>query len=249
MDSFKQIQKLWYTRLEEAGFEDIEKPNGELRVEIHPHYKELAFKEREIRENYTQLAQDMLWNFDFKTESHRTIWELHVDGIPIRSIGQTLGLTRNQVWPVIKKTRTKLKVKHMSQFNIRAYKECDKDFILASWLHSYKHSSDFAKRIKHNVFYHWHNLIANNLLSRGQVSIACLPDEEDAILGYIVSELQQDQRIVHYLLVKEEWRKLGIARALFNSVDEGKPIYFTHWTAPMTSLFDKHSLIYDPYRI
>lgn len=147
----------------------------------------------------------------------------------------------------------------MNDIQIRPYDHTDKDFIYASWLHNYKHSSKFAQRIRNDLYYFWHEKLITAILSRTNthVSIACLPEDPEVILGYIVTEqynvLGELRPVIHFCLVKEKWRKMGIAKGLvsFSGVTGDHDTYFTHWTNPMDSIVNRKDirLVYDPYKI
>lgn len=75
-------------------------------------------------------------------------------------------------------------------------------------------------------------------------------DDHDTILGYLCCEIS-DHPVVHYVFVKETFRKMGIARLLLkhSGVDLNK-LMFTHWTFPVDELILKYpDMIYDPYKL
>lgn len=136
---------------------------------------------------------------------------------------------------------------------IRFAQDSDKNFIFSKWLKNYKFSSRFAKRIKNDVFYKWHQLILENILSRPSttVLIAHPDDEPDVNLGFICYEDINDTKIIHYIFVKPEFRNFGLGRTLYNhAMNDSVGGYFTHWTYPIDQLESKLlGLTYDPYRI
>ena len=95
-------------------------------------------------------------------------------------------------------------------FLIRAGRESDRPFVESSWKHSASHSALEAARKPG-----FHAAIAERcrrICARPhtQVRIACIPGDEDAILGWAIVELA----VVHYTYVRRDARRQGIARAL-----------------------------------
>lgn len=134
-------------------------------------------------------------------------------------------------------------------FEIRhTLKDSDLPFIYSSWLKSFKKSSSFAKRIRDSIYYKAHHEFITALLKSSKAAIAHVPGDEDVILGYVIYQ-NSPRAIVHYVFIKEEWRMLGIAKALLSAC-EMRDFIFTHWTYPMDEIIENHThLVYDPYAI
>lgn len=134
---------------------------------------------------------------------------------------------------------------------VRAYQESqDKAFIYSTWLKNYKHSSYFAKRIRPVTYFKGHHIVIDHLLKKPStnVIIACPKGDQETILGYLAYEILE-KPVVHFTFIKDAFRKMGIARALFEAaaIDPNK-ICFTHWTHPVDELIQKYpDMIYDPY--
>lgn len=248
---FKQLQREWYEKLEAAGFEDIETNQEQIKPSVHPHTRNRALRTHTATTLYYYAATEFLNAHNFQCRRCYRIWLGHSCGDSVRRIAINLSISRNQVWYRLRALIQMFKVKHMDQIKIRAVKETDREFIFASWLKNYKGTSEFAKRIKNDIYFNWHHKIIENIIRRPttQIMVATLPEEEDVILGYIVYEPAIP--VIHYCLVKNEWQKLGIAKALLKFAKIESPVFFTHWTNPMNSLIHKRTirLIYDPYRI
>lgn len=141
----------------------------------------------------------------------------------------------------------------MNDIQIRPYEHTDKDFIYASWLESYRHSSVITKRIRDSEYYVGQQKMIDNILARKHTHISVAADVNDLsfIHGYIVAEATATPT-VHFCFVKKKLRKAGIAKTLFTFA--GMPdslVCFTHWTDPMESLVNRKDvrLVYDPYKI
>lgn len=135
---------------------------------------------------------------------------------------------------------------------IRLHKKSDEPFIYATWLKSYKASSYFAKRISNAVYYKKHAEIISHILEKptSKTFIAHPIDDTDTICGYLTCEPGKVST-AHFVYVKEAFRNMGIARALFLAADV-IPDYliFTHWSYPMDEFVQKYeNMIYDPYAL
>lgn len=139
----------------------------------------------------------------------------------------------------------------MEAIAVRHGQPADKEFIFGTWLRSYKHSSDFAKRISNDVFFSTHHKIVELILAKPntEVLIAHPVDEPNVILGYVVLERIPNSEIVHFVYVKKAFRMMGIASYLF----KGAGLYaggfnFTHWTTSVNHMFHKlDNVTYNPY--
>ena len=98
---------------------------------------------------------------------------------------------------------------------IRPSEQSDYSFLIAAWLNNYRRESYFAARITDKVFFHHHHDIVERLLARSRVLVACVPDDPNEIIGYIVWE----PGILHWTYVKKAFRKLGVGAALLKATD------------------------------
>lgn len=128
---------------------------------------------------------------------------------------------------------------------VRPAKLEDLDFIYATWLKSYRHSSQFAKKLTNAIFFDMHHKVIDGFIARGGlVSIAHPKGEPDVILGYICTE--PDLPVLQYIYVKKPFRKMGIAKTLYKTSKE--PSLFTHWTTDTDWIVKKlTTLTYNPY--
>lgn len=133
-----------------------------------------------------------------------------------------------------------------NEIEIRVAKLEDIPFIYSTWLRSYRHASQFARKITTNVFYEMHHKVIDRFIERGgEVYIAHPAGEPDVILGYLCMDTVQP--VAQYIYVKKPFRKMGIARALIKDKDIK---LFTHWTADTDWIVKKISgLIYNPYLV
>lgn len=123
----------------------------------------------------------------------------------------------------------------------------DLPFIYSTWLRSYRHSSQFAKKISNNVFFDWHHKVIDRFIERGgRILIAHAIGEPEVILGYLCREATSD--ILQYVYVKKAFRKMSIAKKLYESSGVANNGTFTHWTLDTSWIVKKlPELIYNPY--
>ena len=138
------------------------------------------------------------------------------------------------------------------QIGIRPYNPAtDEGFIFDSWLKSYKFMSQFAKNIPSETYYPSHRQIITGIIARPttEVLIAHPEDDADVILGYMVKE-RVSVHVIHYVFIKEGFRRMGIAKRLMEHGEIAPSFTFTHWTYAMNALVFKIPQIkYNPYLI
>jgi hypothetical protein len=136
-----------------------------------------------------------------------------------------------------------------SNIEIREANLDDLPFIYSTWLRSYRYASQFAKKLSNAIFYEMHHKVIDGFISRGgRVSVAHPVGEPGVILGYICVEANQP--LIQYVYVKKSFRKLGIAKSLYNAQKIPSEAIFTHWTSDTDWIIKKiNTLTYNPYLI
>lgn len=130
-------------------------------------------------------------------------------------------------------------------FDTRRGKPADANFIYATWLRCYKHSSRFARNIPDRIFFEQHHAVVARLLDRCEVLIATPANDAETILGYSVTE----PGTIHFVYVKKPFRRMGIAGALLAHLDPESCLH-THWTEGWDLLRSKWpNCEYNPYLI
>lgn len=126
----------------------------------------------------------------------------------------------------------------------------DLPFIYNSWLKSFK-SSPWAKSIPTSIYYANHKEVIAKILPKAIIMVACNPEDQSQIFGYAVFT---PGRIIalHYVYVKQPYRRLGIAQVLFEFARASHmrtfPMIATHVTDVWSQVLrDKWSMIYNPY--
>lgn len=80
---FLELQKEWYDKIKEEGFNDIEEFITSFRVRDHliANYTKETF---ESKEYYYRLASQFIYSHKFNDEAEKLIWELHSEAVSIR---------------------------------------------------------------------------------------------------------------------------------------------------------------------
>lgn len=125
----------------------------------------------------------------------------------------------------------------------REMRDDDRNYVLSSWLRSYADGSEF-RHLSRGVYFALYEPVVKRLLERSTVAIAFDPSMPDVVLGYLVVE---GDSLVHYVLVKPRWRKLGIGRWMTRDLAD-MPATFTHSPTPAGSRLVGSAWSYDPMR-
>lgn len=93
-NDLQALQKIWYQKLKESGFKDIENTNDVQRrliiwdsLHFQTHYSPEEFYEKQ---EYFRRASLFLHDYRFKNKIEKTIWDLHSEGCSLRSISTRL---------------------------------------------------------------------------------------------------------------------------------------------------------------
>lgn len=130
-------------------------------------------------------------------------------------------------------------------YTIRPYSPDDEAFVLATFLNGMYYGDSWFSIIPKAIFMVNYRKVAQAMVSgKATVNVACLPDDQSVILGYSI--LSHDFKTIHYVFVKDKWRKMGIARSLLPK----DPVAATHLTRLGRKLMHKfNDLIFDPFRL
>lgn len=112
----------------------------------------------------------------------------------------------------------------MVNFEIRAMATGDVGLIFNSWLRSFRKSQD----MEHKAYFLFQHRLIEEILRRSNVLLAVSEDDPDQIFGWVCFEDREEGFTIHYVYVKATFRKLGIGRALVDSLPEAE--WFTHKT-------------------
>lgn len=131
----------------------------------------------------------------------------------------------------------------MKIFNIRESGEKDNSFIINSWLKSIRETYPFTQ-ICNDIFYSNHEKKIHQILEQSSTLVAVNCEDPDHIFGYIV---YQQPAVIHYLYVKQPFRKLKIASSLIEASQILFPCVIT--ALPKKARLAASEFIYNPYLI
>ena len=133
---------------------------------------------------------------------------------------------------------------------IRKFSEADTNFVLSSWMRSFRGEDEFHRHIPTQLYWHNQQVLIGKIAATSEVYVACAEDDPSCIFGWICAEVGRDgSLIVHYTYVKQVYRRLGIARRLLTATgwQPGQPIFATHWTNRCSRLSEKFNVAFNPY--
>lgn len=138
----------------------------------------------------------------------------------------------------------------MDDMIIRDKVSADDDFIFDSFLNNYQATSYFAKRIPKQVFMKRHSAILNLIFARPNTVTKIAGDSSYTIFGYIIAEDVTTDAVIHYIYVRPEYQRLGIATTLITELGIKDKFEVSHWTPVMNEISSKHKgITYVPYRM
>lgn len=123
LTDYDKAKALWYKKLKEEGFEDIEQDENRLKTWTTAHARYGSPTSRQAKADYYLMAEHFLNNYTFERELDRAIWEYHTNGISIRDIADTLNCTgvikteRNAVWKIVNQLETLMKNMYLKRDN------------------------------------------------------------------------------------------------------------------------------------
>lgn len=117
--------------------------------------------------------------------------------------------------------------------NIRDYRASDFNCIVSQWIKSHRdcgttkiHDGELRRRI------------TSLLQDQSRFRVSCDPEDDDQILGWVCA----DAPVLHYLYVKQPFRRQGIARQLLAAANLASitEILCTHWTQDADKISGNH---------
>ena len=130
----------------------------------------------------------------------------------------------------------------------------DLNLILNSWLLENYHAAA-SKYIPKTIYFDNQKNIILKILSRSSVYVACNPEDETQIYGYLVVEtLQNGTFYFHWLYVKTAVSEMGVATTLVRQVvpnflmpDTPRILCLHVGKLPKLGLMKKFNVVYNPY--
>lgn len=217
---FKALQAEWYGRLKDAGFNDIEDAKRErapLKCWHDKRFKKISDVKIETSRSYYDRAADLLHRCQFKTPTHRRIWELHCQGLPNRKIAEELAKESDLIhYAYVKVGYIIHEISiQMSEVIVRPFiPSQDVAMIYDSWpkaIYYGLHKKTLAKEDKRHWFENFFEMM-KTVLPIMDVRIACMSDDPGTILGYSI--INRETEMLEFVYVKGLVRRQGIATLL-----------------------------------
>jgi hypothetical protein len=141
----------------------------------------------------------------------------------------------------------------------------DVNFVLDSWLKSYRKAAQFYYTnlnkkgenihipiVSEAVYYAGAEPLVKTLIEKADVIVACDPSDLSNIYGYICAERIAGELVIHWIQVKYTYRKWGVGKSLFDIVKhEEDPTPFCTFYKPVAYIIGKknpyYEVNYDPF--
>jgi GNAT superfamily N-acetyltransferase len=126
---------------------------------------------------------------------------------------------------------------------LRDRKPSDDNFILSSWVSSYRHNPLFGA-MPVNTYFSRYRAFTLSVLDRSYAVVACDPEEPDVLFGYCVYRFIGDVPVVSYVYVKQVFRRFGLATQLLEFVSKDTKLVtammpkLEGWARRMNCVFD-----------
>lgn len=126
----------------------------------------------------------------------------------------------------------------------------DLGFVRGAWAATHR-NSPMSRCVPHGVYWPSQHRTIDAILRQARVIVAADESDSSHLYGCIVLQLGQ-RAIVHWLMVKSEYRRLGLAKALLAAGvgPSAAPIYLTqptNFVAEHPHLVQKYNMIPSPY--
>lgn len=143
---------------------------------------------------------------------------------------------------------TPVQEKPSVEWSIRGALPSDIPFIYHSWIQSMHHDSRLGKSCLTEVFLQGQTQVIDAILSEPDtdIHVACDLTEHDVIFGYMVF---QKPRTLHYVFVKKDFRRFGIADYFATWMMPQEDVEYTHRTESTKSFIIKNypQMTYNPF--
>jgi hypothetical protein len=124
---YKKLKKVWYKKLAQSGFIDIERNEDDLKVNDWyfsrtAKYGGSSIEWSQSKADYYYMATQFLNNYKFETNLERIIWEYHSNAVSHRDITDILNkakvtkTNRTYVGRIIKALATEMKLMYINGY-------------------------------------------------------------------------------------------------------------------------------------
>lgn len=127
-----------------------------------------------------------------------------------------------------------------SRVALRPMAPADRNFVRKSWLRSYAASAQ--ARIAGRAYWTGHHDLIERLLERASVRVACSSTHAGTIVGFACVGWPST---LHYVYVREEFRRYGVARRLLADLPAG--VTYSHRSDMVSALPVPDGWFFSPY--
>lgn len=116
----------------------------------------------------------------------------------------------------------------------------DVHYVIKTWCR--EHRFNKPQHMPDRLYYQEQQKVIGQLASKSQLKVACAPDNLSAIYGFAVGKQLSDTTLLaHYVYTRNEWRRLGVARALIQALGyrEGMELVATHWSKHLSKITEE----------
>lgn len=101
----------------------------------------------------------------------------------------------------------------------------DEDYILDSFLKSYRHSID-VQSVPNHIYFHSARKLFSRIYMQAEFRVACHKDDESDIFGWLAyTPISTDFTAVWWMNTKINFRRFGIAKLLCEPISGTKILY------------------------
>jgi len=135
---------------------------------------------------------------------------------------------------------------------IRKAGRADIPFITSSWLESFR-NAPMVRGVPNSIYYHYHHKSLEEVLPRSVVLMACNAEDTDQLVGFICAEVFEKSLVVHYVYVKQAFRRLEVAKRMLQTLIDSEKPELIQYTAQTPSIFEferklkDQGMVYNPY--
>jgi hypothetical protein len=116
---YEELRAIWYEKLKEEGFKDIESDEHRLKVWSSSKFSKEPVELWQAKEAYYSMAAKFLVDHKFEDKLERIVWEYYSNGMSVRDIATTLnkvGITqmkRTSIWEIISRLEDIMKTYYL----------------------------------------------------------------------------------------------------------------------------------------
>lgn len=117
--SLKQLQKQWYLKLKQEGFNDIEQDGRLISYSSSRLNLDLNKTVYDAKLEYSRLANEFLEVYQFEDAKDKEVWSMYVDGLSARKISETLIKSNNHKFT--SKSHVAMIIKRLEKIMLGSY--------------------------------------------------------------------------------------------------------------------------------